>query len=54
MPPARNGGFSFVGMVVGVMTLLKLKDKYDQCESLYFLKKCETKGINGHRQANSV
>ena len=44
MPPARNGGFSFVGMVVGVMTLLKLKDKYDQCESLYFFKKKRNKG----------
>lgn len=35
MPPQRNNGFSFVGMVVGVMALLKLKGKYDECVFSY-------------------
>lgn len=53
MPPARNGGFSFVGMVVGVMTLLKIKDKYDQCVSLYFFYTPQTELTITDKQTSS-
>lgn len=35
MPPAqrRSTGIGFWGMVAGVMAALKLKEKWDECES---------------------